>query len=76
MFTLQSNAHGAEPIALAATTEAAAITEAHEHIPKDPERWRRLTQNWVDWGWPGEPVIAAWNVTPDAGTHQMWVERT
>lgn len=76
MFTFKSNARGTAPIALAATTEAAAIAEAYEHMPTDPERWRRLEQNWVDWGWPGEPVIAAWNVTPDAGTHQAWVDRT
>ena len=74
MFILHSNCRGAESIRLEATSEAAAIREAYTHILSDPERWRRLEQKWVDWGWPGEAVIAAWNVTPDIGTHQMWIE--
>lgn len=76
MYVLHSNSKGAESITLTAATGPAAIAEAYSHMPTDPRRWRRLEQKWVDWGWPGEAVIAAWNVTPDIGTHQMWIEES
>lgn len=76
MFKLYSNNRGAEVQILSATTVEEAITETrNHHLPTFEKRFRRLEQKWVDFGWPGENVVAAWNVTPDHGTHQMWIKK-